>query len=371
MPRAKASSPLYASFEGPVSTMYAELVERNRSEGQLLPGTPGSLALRERPGSGSYWYRRYYLLPKLPQVEDYVCTLDEHVAHGAMSNRIELAVWSQEQVRMLRTLGMQVADKDAALVLVEMHNRGLFSAGLVLVGTLAYMAWLNEFGVRAVSSRTQDIDLARRHALKLATPVSFMEAVQATRLGFSAVPGGLSPSSPPSSVKRPGREGLRVDVLTSGPELGRVVHLPELDWYAQSVPYFDYLLSSPRQAAMLAGGHCVPVNAPAPERLAWHKLYSSTRRASDTAKAEKDLRQAATLLAVLVERDNLGLSTTVKAVPKEVLDAARQRLPALQNLLEPHPHALNEVERALHGTARMAIRQATPVQEAGDPSAGS
>jgi hypothetical protein len=209
------------------------------------------------------------------------------------------------------------------------------------------MAWLNEFGVRAVGSRTQDIDLARRHALKLAAPVSFMEAVQATKLGFSAVPQGLSPSAPSTSVKRPGREGLRVDILTSGPDLGRVVHLPELDWHAQCVPYFEYLLTSPRQVAMLAGGHCVPVKAPAPERLAWHKLYSSTRRANDTAKAEKDLRQAATLLAVLVERDNFALST--KAVPKPVLGAAHQRLPALRSLLAPHPQALDEVERALHG----------------------
>jgi hypothetical protein len=118
-----------------------------------------------------------------------------------MSKRIESAAWSQEQVRMLGTLGMQVADKDAALVLVEMHNRELFAAGLVLVGTLAYMAWLNEFGVHAVSSRTQDIDLARRHALKLATPVSFMEAVQATKPGFSAVAEGgcLPPRRQPRS----------------------------------------------------------------------------------------------------------------------------------------------------------------------------
>ena len=354
MPPAKAVSSLYASFEGPASTMYAELVERARAEGQLLPGTPGSLALRERPGSGAYWYRRYYRLPKLPQVEDFVCSQQDQAAHEAMRNRIESATWAQEQVRMLRTLGMQVADKDAALVLVEMHNRGLFAAGLVLVGTLAYMALLNGFGVHALSSRTQDIDLARRHTLKLAAPVSFMEAIQPTKLGFAAVPGGVSPSAPSTSVKRPGREDLRVDILTSGAVLSRVVHLPELDWHAQSVPYFDYLLTSPQQAAMLAGGHCVPVNAPAPERLAWHKLYSSTRRANDAAKAEKVLRQAATLLAALVERDNLGLSTTIKAVPKEVLGAARQRLPALQRLLAPHPQALDEVERALHATARHA-----------------
>ena len=351
MSRKKPANSLYAAFEGPVSTLYAELVERSRFEGQLLLGTPGSLALRERPGSRSYWYRRYYSLPKLPQVEDFVCTKQDQAAHDAMSGRIESAAWSQEQVRMLRTLGMQVADKDAALVLVDTHNCGLFAAGVVLVGTLAYTTWLNEFGVRAVNSRTRDIDLGRRHVPKLATPVSFMEAVQATKLDFSSVPGGQSPSALSNPVSRLGREGQRVDILTSGTRLGKVVHLPELDCHAQSVPFFDYLLTSPRKAAMLAGGHCVPVNAPAPERLAWHRLYSSTRRANDPAKAEKDLRQAAILLAVLVERDNLDLSMSIRAVPDQVLDAARRRLPALKSLLERHPQALDEVERALHGVA--------------------
>ena len=92
--------------------------------------------------------------------------------------------------------------------------------------------------------------------------------------------------------------------------------MPELDWYAKGIPHFDYMLASPRRVAVLAGGHCVPVTAPAPERVAWHKLYSSTRRANESAKAEKDLRQAATLLAVLVERSNFGLASTAAAVPQ-------------------------------------------------------
>ncbi len=109
-----------------------------------------------------------------------------------MRLRIEAAAWSQEQVRNLRHLGMQVTDKDVARVLVELHNRGLFSAGLVMVGTLAFMSWLNEFGVKAIVSHTQDVDLARRQRLKLARPISFMEAMKATKLGFSANPGSLS-----------------------------------------------------------------------------------------------------------------------------------------------------------------------------------
>lgn len=346
MPRSDAVVPLYIAFEGPVGSMYAELVERARAQGSLLPGTPGSLALRERPGFGTYWYRRYYDSPGMPQVEDFVCRQDDRRAYEAMEQAIEAAAWGQEQVRHLRHLGMQVADKDVARVLVEMHNRELFGAGLVLVGTLAYMAWLNELGVRAVTSRTQDVDLAVRKALKLAAAVPFIEAMKATRLDFSAIP-GISPKAPSTSVKRAGRAGLRVDLLTAGPRLGQAVPMRELQWHAQAVPHFDYVLDSPRRAAVLAGGHCVPVRLPIPERMAWHKLYSSTRRAGEAAKAEKDLLQAATLLAVLVERDNLDVARAAAAAPTEVLAAARRRLPSLRSLLAPHPQALDQVIQAL------------------------
>jgi hypothetical protein len=129
--RTGADRPLYAPFEGPVGTLYAELAERTRAEGSLLTVTPGSLALRDRPGSGAYWYRRHYGSPGTPQVEDFVCRQDDLVAYEAMQRRIEVAEWCQQQVRHLRQLGMQVADKDTARVLVELHNRGWFNAGLV------------------------------------------------------------------------------------------------------------------------------------------------------------------------------------------------------------------------------------------------
>lgn len=347
MPRSQPSSPrLYTSVEGPVSTLYAELAERARFEGALLPGTPGSLALRLREGSGAYWYRRYYAAPGLPQSEDFVCREDDTSAHEAMRLRIEAAEWSAMQVAHLRRLGMQVADKDVARVLVEAHNRGLFAAGLALVGTLAFMSWLNELGARAIASRTEDLDLARRQPLKLAVAVPLRQAMEATGLGFVEVP-AFRPGGPSTSLKRRGKEGLRVDLLTSGRELGQLVPVPELQWHAQTVPHFDYLLAELRPLSILAGGHCVPALAPAPERMAWHKLYSSTRRAADTAKSQKDLKQAATLLAVLVERDNLLLTPSAAAAPDEIRQAAHQRLPSLRELLRPHPQALEEVQRAL------------------------
>lgn len=337
--------PVYTAFDGPIQTLYAELTERARAEGGLLPGTPGSLSLRARGASGSYWYRRFYNLPSQP-VEQLVCREDDAAAHERMIQRIEAARWIEEQVGSLRKLGFQVANKDTARVLVEMHNRHLFTAGLVMVGTLAFMAWLNELGLRTVASSTQDLDLARRQPLKLAVTVPLLETLKATDMAFFAV-AGLRPDAPATSAKRPGREGLRVDLLTHGPELGQRVAVPELAWHAQTVPHFDYLLRDPQPAAMLAGGHCIPVRIPSALHMAWHKLYSSMRRRADRAKADKDLRQAAVLLAAQVERDSVDVGSSLALAPADVREAVQARWPSLQALLGAHPQALDALRGAL------------------------
>lgn len=341
------AKPLYRRLELNFHTQYAEVKERARTELDLLPGTPGTLTLRTITGQG-YWYRRYKAVAG-KEVEDFVCRQEDEAARQAMQWRIDAAVWMQSQVRQLRTLGMQVVDKDAARLLVELHNRRLFAAGLSLVGTLAFMSLLNDLGAVAIAGRTQDIDLARRQALKLAAPVPFLEAVQATLLEFFPVP-GLAPSAPSTSVKRPGAEGLRVDLLVPGEELGGVIPVPELAWHAQTVPFFDYLLQAPRAGAVLAGGHCIPANLPDPARFVWHKLYSSTKRHSDTAKARKDLQQAAVLAAVLADLEGGALEEAAAAAPGEVLEAANTRLPALQELLAAHPAAVNALHAAVHAT---------------------
>lgn len=338
-------TPLYRRLELNFHTQYAEAKERARTELELLPGTPGTLTLRTITGQG-YWYRRYKAVAG-KEVEDFVCRQDDEAARQEIQQRIHAAIWMQSQVRQLRTLGMQVSDKDAARLLVELHNRGLFAGGLVLVGSLAFTSLLNDLGAVAIAARTQDIDLARRQALKLAAPVPFLETVHATLLDFFPVP-GLAPSSPSTSVKRPGAEGLRVDVLAPGDELGGVQPIPELAWHAQTVPFFDYLLQAPRAGAVLAGGHCIPANLPDPARFVWHKLYSSTQRHADTAKARKDLQQAAVLAAVLADLDGGALEEAAAAAPGEVLQAANARLPALMELLAAHPAAVDAVHAALH-----------------------
>jgi hypothetical protein len=326
--------PLYRLHELAYRTEFAEIKERALAAGNLLPGTPGTLY--KRTGTGhEYWYRVYYPVPG-KQAEEYVGRGDDETARQAMLERIAYAEWTGGEVANLRKLGYQVADKGVASVLVELHNRGLFDAGLVVVGTLAYMGWLNEYGAATVAARTQDVDLARRQPLKLAAPVSFLSSVTATQLPFSSIP-RTSRREPSTSVKLPGREGLRVDVLAPGRDLGHTIPVEELDWHAQGVPYFDYMLENSQKSVLFAGGQCVPIRLPQPERMIWHKLYSSCDPNRFSAKRDKDLIQAITLAALLVEQDGVLLAKSVSNAPAAVQKAALARLPRIQSLLEAHP----------------------------------
>ena len=181
--------------------------------------------------------------------------------------------------------------------------------------------------------------------MKLAVTVPLLETLKGTDIEFFGVP-GLRPAAPSTSAKRLGKDDLRVDLLANGPELGQSIPVPELRWHAQTVPHFDYLLQDHQPAAMLAGGHCIPVRLPALSRMAWHRLYSSTRRLVDRAKAEKDPWQAAVLLAALVDRDSANLGPSLVEAPEEVQQALRTRRPVLLDLLTAYPQAQEEVLNA-------------------------
>ena len=334
-----STSTLLREHELAFRTQYAELKERVNAAGRLLPGTPGTLT--SRMGTGyPYWYRVYYSVPG-KQSEELVCKDGDSTALQTMRDRIDFGKWVSAQVSNLHKLGFQVADKPVARVLVELHNRGAFAAGLVLVGTLGYMAWLNELGAIAVSARTLDIDLARRQPLKLAAPLSFLTTLQATGLPFKPVP-GMPATQASTSVKLPGVRGLRVDVLAPGKTLGAVARVPELDWAAQAIPHYDYLLEAPEPGAMLAGGHCIPVRLPQAARLVWHKLYASTNRRGFHEKAAKDRRQALVLAAVLAETAPQALTLAFRKAPVAM---ARTIRPLCGRLLKglDDPAALREV----------------------------
>jgi hypothetical protein len=126
------------------------------------------------------------------------------------------------------------------------------------------------------------------------------------------------------------------------------VHIPELLWHAQAVPHYDYLLEKPTAAAILAGGQCIPVRLPRPERYVWHKLYSSAARQAMPEKADKDLLQAVTLAAILTEHDDAAFGDSLRDAPPALRAAARKRLPAIRRALASHPQTLEQFELSLN-----------------------
>lgn len=333
---------IYRVHELAFRTQYAELKERSLAAGVLLPGTPGSLALRGG-AEHAYWYRVFYPVPGKVE-EKFVCSAADTGRLEEMRHQIAYHAWVARQVSFLRKLGFQVADKTVARVLVELHNRRAFDAGLVLVGTLAFMAWLNELGSMAVAARTQDIDLARGKRLKFAAALPFLEAMKATGLPFVSVP-GMPSSAPSTSVKLPGVQGLRVDVLAPGDVLGAVIQVPELEWCAQAVPFYDYLLTEPEPAAVLAGAHCIPVRVPQAARFVWHKLYASTQRKGFHEKSEKDRQQAIILGALIADDVPHQLEEAWQAVPVEMATAIRPLFRNIMTVACGHPELVIALQR--------------------------
>ena len=330
---------LFRITETAYQTQYAEVRDRAIGEGTLLVGTPGNLTMREGTGH-AYWYRVFYPIPG-QRTETLVCKDGESADLAAMQSKMAAAVWMQNQVTALRSLGFQVADKLTARVLVELHNHGAFEAGMVLVGTLAYMAHLNELGARVVSSRTLDIDVGRNRPMKLAAPIPFLDTMKNTGLPFVPVP-ELDRKKPSTSIKLRGPDGLRIDVLVPGEELRAVVPVPELDWAAQAMPYYRYLLEEPVQAVVLAGWQAIPVRLPQPGRMLWHKLYSSVKR-HDTAKRQKDLLQAITLAAALSQMDPAAVRDAFESAPEGIIAAARPLVRRLRDALSDYPEAADAV----------------------------
>ena len=126
--------------------------------------------------------------------------------------------------------------------------------------------------------------------------------------------------------------------------------MPALRWHAQAIPRYDKLLQEPQQAAVLAGGHCIPVSLLQSERFAWHKLFSSATGVIEPETAKKDLAQAAILLAILAllaEQDDAVLVETFLSAPADVRAAAKTRSSGLRAMLQAHSQILEQVERAM------------------------
>ena len=195
---------------------------------------------------------------------------------------------------------------DEAKVLRLLERGGVFLAGGVLVGTIAFRAYANLLGVVWTSeARTRDIDLADDRSIPVAMGaderVSLPALLEDSGMGFLPVP-SLDRKAPVTEYRLRGRE-LSVELLTPmvGAPDGAPRPIPQLGAFAEPVRFLDYLLEDV-QIAVLLHAHGVLVNVPSPARFALHKLVVSRRRPPAFAeKARRDLAQATMLLDLIVD----------------------------------------------------------------------
>jgi hypothetical protein len=333
---------LFRRHDAASRTKYEEATQLARTQSRVLSGTAGTLKQRTQSGK-RYWVREHIRVDGA-KVDEYIgpvatvpeANIDDVRAAVALAQALAAASST------LRLLGFQRIDRKPAAVVAVLHNHSLFRAGLTVVGSHAYGVLLNELGVMAPAYRTQDLDLARAQPLSLALPpdAALAALLQESGLRFVPVP-GLPSTTPAASFKLPGAEQLIVDLLVPGAELGRVVPVPELGAHAQTIPYLDFLLEQPIDAAVLSPNHIVPIKVPAPERFALHKLLSSESRRSGPGKAAKDREQAA-LLAAAVEEEMPGrLWDAYKQLPRAGRSAVARGARAAARLLEGR-HAQGE-----------------------------
>lgn len=254
----------------------------------------------------------------------------------------------QRLVAMLLAGGATATPDIEGKVLSLIEQSGLFLAGGVVVGTLAFRAYANMLGVIWHSElQTRDIDLASDYKYSIVIPRS-KKPIDLTRIlldsgmGFLEVP-ALNRKSPSTKFKIRGQE-LSVELLTPmrGRDTAKPVEIPGLAAFAEPIRFLDYLLED-IQPAVLLYKHGLLINVPAPARFAFHKLVvSQRRRAGEVEKIRRDLAQAEQLLEVLVEgrpgdlilaheaAEKMGgkfveqLTAGLAMIDSEVVESARQ-----------------------------------------------
>ena len=306
------------------------LAEVQHSANVLRPlpmGAAGSLTQRVKAGQ-TYWYRQFYDAAGRKR-DAYIgpagsAAIEERLA--AERHWLQAAHALESATRTLRRNGFQSTDGRTAAMLAALANGGYFAAGLTLVGAHAYAAHCNALGLKTVALATQDVDVVRsaRMSLPGGSLESLLAVLAKSGLPFTEVP-AIDPRQPSSSLKLPGAERLRLDLLAPAKQWG-VIAVPELAFAAQTLPLLDWLVQDHVQGVVLGPTLAIPVRLPQPARLAWHKLWTAAQPDREVAKAAKDVTQGLILASAMAEDDPQALADALQSLPARARQLALRRL---------------------------------------------
>ena len=297
---APLSAAAQAAFAGiDVATRQREL-ERCVAD---LPGGFTCKTIHER----SYWY--YQLkMPTGSAAQIYLGPDDEVIRELIEAHRDGARQASSKAIRSMARAAIEYGcvaiPSQHGRVIDRLGDYGFFRAGGMLVGTHAFIAYQNHFGVRWVDgAMTLDLDFA--HAGKNLSIAMQSDVRVDTRGALESLQMGFIPVVSQTTYKKPDEPDFDIDFLTSMGRKGDVpVHIPALNVTLQPLRFMELSLEAPMRASLLTRAGSIAVNVPRPERYALHKLIVSQLRPLEMrAKANKDIAQAAHLLDYLLSED--------------------------------------------------------------------
>ncbi len=305
--------PLYQEFSAAAQTAFAGVDDAARQADltRSVADLPGGFAKKTVTGR-AYWYYQVKTPDGLLQQSyvgpDDAATQALIARHGDPVAKLA----RQHLVRMTRAaieLGCADIPPKHARVIERLADSGLFSAGGMLVGTHAFLAYQNIMGVRwSAGTATLDLDFA--HAgrnISLALPENLKLDTTAS---IESLEMGFMPKQKHTSFKKADEPDFDLDFLTSRGRAGDApVTLPRLNLTMQPLRFIELSLEDPMRSTLIVRSGPMVVNLPRPERYALHKLlvYGERPQAQRT-KARKDVAQAAALIDYLLLHDAAELA---------------------------------------------------------------
>jgi hypothetical protein len=294
----------YQTLSLTAQTAYAQLLdtaqalELRRSVASLK----GSFASKQVKGRTYRYFQYFEVSGKLRQIyvgpdSERVRTLIAQHGQGAPEQALE------PLARSAMALGCEPILPAHYKVMRRLADYGFFKAGGVLIGSHAFLAYGNMFGVAwGDSSRTQDVDFAHagKH-IEIALPgdidVDTDGAIESLQMGF--LPITNSAGKVGGTYLNSRDPDFQLDFLTPLHRGGSKPYEHEkLKLTLQPIKFIEYILENVQQVVLFCADGAVVANVPHPARYALHKLIvSGERPASRAVKASKDLRQSAALLA--------------------------------------------------------------------------
>lgn len=303
---------LYKELTLATQTAFAGLDVAARQADLLrsIADVPGGFAKKTVNGR-DYWY--YQIRTPDGRLQQSYVGPDDEATRYVIQRHADPATKQAKQhlLRLTRAAielgGAEIPFKHAK-VIGRLADSGLFSAGGILVGTHAFLAYQNLFGVAWTSgAATLDLDFA--HAgrnVSLALPenltIDSTAAIDSLQMGFI-------PNNNKTSFKKSDEPDFDLDFLTSrGRTQDAPIHIARLGLTLQPLRFMELSLEDPMRCTLLARSGPIVVNIPRPQRYALHKLLVyGERPLEQRTKANKDLMQAAALIDYLLANDPVEL----------------------------------------------------------------